>query len=110
MNNPSPIFAAAHTVPLCLRHHGAASALEDAAGIAEFLQLACNNLLMLGDDGMPDRNMERATIGLSRCFELLRTKLAIAIGELAWPETALDNENAASLGEALCRMDKLSAR
>lgn len=69
------------SVPRCLRHVSPGIALEEAGAIATFLQGVTT--AMHHEEGvMPSADYGW---GLSLCFDLLRDKIAIASGEMAFP-------------------------
>lgn len=70
------------SVPRCLRHFHPNNALEEAEYLAAFLQNVVGSLLIEGD-GLPVK--DGSDMGLSLCFDLLRDKIAIASGEMAFP-------------------------
>lgn len=70
------------SVPRCLRHFHPNNALEVAEYLAAFLQNVVGSLLIEGN-GLP--NKDGSDMGLSLCFDLLRDKIAIASGEMAFP-------------------------
>lgn len=78
------------SVPRCLRSHYSSSHLNDAGHLAAFLSLACGTLLESGSTLSVDRGAE--TLGLSLAFDLLRDKIDIAAGELAFPDCGMPGD------------------
>lgn len=85
-------YVKAESVPLCLRHGYEGAALEHAQWLTVFLRDAVE-ALCAGIDS-PD---EICRGGLSLCFDLLRDKLAIASGELPFPDADILNKTDAVL-------------
>ena len=79
------------SVPRCLRSvYGTANHLKDAGHIAAFLSLACGAILENGCSLSVDSDSE--TMGLSLAFDLLRDKIDIAAGELAFPDCGMPGD------------------
>ena len=83
-----PVYVKPSSVPMCLRHVNSTTALEEAQALAAFLQDA-TEVIVENENG----TSENCGWGLSLVFQLLRDKLAIASGELAFPLTATTDED-----------------
>ena len=78
------------SVPRCLRSTYRANQLDDAGNLAAFLSLACEAILESGNTLSADSASE--ALGLSLAFDLLRDKIDIAAGELAFPDCGMSGD------------------
>lgn len=78
------------SVPRCLRSTYRANQLDDAGNLAAFLSLACEAILENGCSLSADSASE--ALGLSLAFDLLRDKIDIAAGELAFPDCGMSGD------------------
>lgn len=77
------------SVPRCLRSTYRANQLDDAGNLAAFLSLACGAILESGNTLSADAS---EALGLSLAFDLLRDKIDIAAGELAFPDCGMPGD------------------
>lgn len=81
------VYVKPSSVPQCLRHPHASTALEEAQALAAFLKDAVAGIIEGASE--PSKNCD---YGMALCFSLLQDKLAIASGELAFPLIAATDE------------------
>lgn len=86
--NAKPVYVAAKSLPMSLRHTSEDDALLQAECLAQFLQTATSAILK--DKGsLPD---DDCAYGLELAFSLLRDKLSVVSGWLDMPlSSALDD-------------------